>query len=89
MKPNPEEQEILDAFEANKLKPVLNMPKEMVKLQAAAVAAFQKESRINIRISSRDLRIVQKRELIDGLPYQTMIGSLLHKYAKGRLVEQR
>ncbi len=89
MKPDEEEQEILDAFESGKLKPVPNMAQEIAKLRAAAVATFQKDSRINIRISSRDLRMLQKRALMEGLPYQTLIASLLHKYVEGRLVEQR
>jgi predicted DNA binding CopG/RHH family protein len=89
MKLDEEEQEILDAFEAGKLKRVPNMAQEIAKLRAAATATFQKDSRINIRISSRDLRMLQKRALMEGLPYQTLIASLLHKYVEGRLVEQR
>ncbi len=89
MKLDEEEQEILDAFESGKLKPVPNMAQEIAKLRAAAVATFQKDSRINIRISSRDLRMLQKKALMEGLPYQTLISSLLHKYVEGRLVEQR
>jgi predicted DNA binding CopG/RHH family protein len=84
-----EELEILNAFEAGKLKPVPNMAQEIAKLRAAAVATFQKDSRINIRISSRDLRMLQKRALSEGLPYQTLIASLLHKYVEGRLIESR
>lgn len=89
MKLDKEEQEILKAYEAGRLKPVPNMAQEIAKLKAAATATFQKDSRINIRISSRDLRMLQKRALSEGLPYQTLISSLLHKYVEGRLVEQR
>lgn len=89
MKLDDEEQEILQAYEAGKLKPVPNMAQEIAKLQATATATFQKDSRINIRISSRDLRMLQKKALMEGLPYQTLIASLLHKYVEGRLVEQR
>ena len=89
MKLDEEEQEILDAFEAGKLKRVPNMAQEIAKLQATATATFQKDSRINIRISSRDLRMLQKKALMEGLPYQTLIASPLHKYVEGRLVEQR
>ena len=52
-----------------------------------ATATFRKDRRINIRISSKDLEAIQKRALEEGLPYQTLIGSLLHKYAAGRLRE--
>jgi len=43
--------------------------------------------RLNIRLSSKDLEAIQKRALAEGLPYQTLISSLLHKYASGRLKE--
>jgi predicted DNA binding CopG/RHH family protein len=42
---------------------------------------------LNIRLSSKDLEAIQKRALAEGLPYQTLIASLLHKYATGRLKE--
>lgn len=86
---DPEELEILEAFESGALKPLADAKALMKKHRDAAVATFQKDSRINIRISSRDLRSLQKRALIEGLPYQTLIASLLHKYVEGRLVEQR
>ena len=52
-----------------------------------AKATFRKDRRVNIRISSKDLEAIQKRALEEGLPYQTLIASLLHKYASGRLRE--
>ncbi len=52
-----------------------------------AKATFRKDRRLNIRLSSKDLEAIQKRALIEGLPYQTLITSLLHKYASGRLKE--
>jgi len=45
------------------------------------------DRRLNIRISSKDLEAIQRRALAEGLPYQTLIASLLHKYAAGRLIE--
>lgn len=48
---------------------------------------FRKDRRLNIRLSSKDLEAIQKRALAEGLPYQTLISSLLHKYAAGRLKE--
>jgi len=50
-----------------------------------AKATFRKDRRLNIRISSKDLEAIQKRALEEGLPYQTLISSVLHKYASGRL----
>jgi predicted DNA binding CopG/RHH family protein len=52
-----------------------------------AKATFRKDRRLNIRLSSKDLEAIQKRALAEGLPYQTLISSLLHKYASGRLRE--
>jgi hypothetical protein len=52
-----------------------------------AKATFRKDRRLNIRLSSKDLEAIQKRALAEGLPYQTLIASLLHKYATGRLKE--
>ena len=52
-----------------------------------AKATFRKDRRLNIRISTKDLEAIQKRVLEEGLPYQTLIASLLHKYASGRLRE--
>jgi predicted DNA binding CopG/RHH family protein len=52
-----------------------------------AKATFRKDRRLDIRLSSKDLEAIQKRALAEGLPYQTLIASLLHKYASGRLKE--
>jgi predicted DNA binding CopG/RHH family protein len=82
-----EELEIVEAFESGRLKSVPNLKSELKKHKEYAAATFQKDSRINIRISSKDLRSIQKRALSEGLPYQTLIASLLHKYVEGRLVE--
>ena len=51
------------------------------------IETFRKDRRLNIRLSSKDLEAIQKRALGEGLPYQTLIASLLHKYASGRLKE--
>jgi predicted DNA binding CopG/RHH family protein len=82
-----EERELLEAFEKGDLKSVGNAKAEMKKHVGYAAATFQKDSRINIRMSSKDLRALQKRALVEGLPYQTLISSLLHKYVEGRLID--
>jgi predicted DNA binding CopG/RHH family protein len=82
-----EEHEMLEAFEKGDLKSVGNAKAEMKKHAGYAAATFQKDSRINIRMSSKDLRALQKRALVEGLPYQTLISSLLHKYVEGRLID--
>ena len=61
--------------------------RERARYSRYARATFRKDRRLNIRLSSKDLEAIQKRALAEGLPYQTLISSLLHKYASGRLKE--
>jgi len=79
-----EEKEILKSFEAGEFKSVLT-PRRKKMLQAAAEETFKKDKRINIRISSRDLESLQRRALEEGIPYQTLVSSVLHKYVSGGL----
>jgi predicted DNA binding CopG/RHH family protein len=82
-----EEKEILDALDSGKLKRIKNHKKELERHKEIAAATFKKDSRINIRISSKDLRALQKRALAEGVPYQTLIASVLHKFVDGQLIE--
>ena len=84
-----EELEILQAWEAGTLKSVGDMAIQAKLHRAAADATFKKDQRLNIRISSRDLRSLQARALEEGVPYQTFAASLLHKFVSGHLVSQR
>lgn len=79
-----EEKEILKDFEAGEFKSILT-PKRRKMLQAAAEETFKKDKRINIRISSHDLESLQRRALEEGIPYQTLVSSVLHKYVSGGL----
>lgn len=83
-----EETEILKAFEEGKLKSV-STPGRLKKLRDAAEATFKKDRRINIRISGKDLEAIQRRALEEGIPYQTLVSSVLHKYVSGNLEETR
>lgn len=82
-----EEQEILSAFESGKLKRSDNAVRTQERHQDYAEAMLKKDARINIRISSKDLRGLQKKALAEGIPYQTLVASVLHKYVEGRLHE--
>jgi len=84
-----EELEILQAIEAGALKPVADAKKQIKAHRAAAEATFKKDQRLNIRISSRDLKNLQARALEEGIPYQTFAASLLHKFVSGHLVSHR
>ncbi|CAN5244805.1 CopG family antitoxin [soil metagenome] len=80
-----EEKEILVAFESGKLKRTKRAKALQERHRQYADTMFRKDARINIRLSSRDLRGLQKRALAEGIPYQTLIASVLHKYVEGRL----
>lgn len=81
------EKDILDAYEKGDLTSTKPSLKEKEKYKAAAQATFLKDRRVNIRLSSPDLMDIQARALEEGVPYQTLIASVLHKYVSGRLVE--
>ena len=82
------EQTLLDDFEQNKLKSIAPSQADLSKFKAAATATFLKEKRVNIRLSTPDLMDIQARALEEGLPYQTFIASILHKFVSGRFTEK-
>jgi len=82
------EHEVLTAFEKGQLKSVATKA-ELAKFKAAARATAIKDRRVNIRLSSGDLSDIQVKALEEGVPYQTLIASVLHKYVTGRLAEPR
>lgn len=81
---NREDQELLESFEAGEFESDLD-DERRAQLAKAAADTFKKEKRINIRISSRDLEALQRRAMEEGLPYQTLVSSVLHKYVSGGL----
>ncbi len=87
MKLDREEKTILKSVEKGDWRSVPNVPEEKKRYRRYALATLRKDKRINIRISERDLVLLQQRALDEGLPYQTLISSILHKYVSGRLQE--
>ena len=81
------EEEILEAFNKGKLDSVATKA-ELAKVKAAARAAAIKDQRVNIRLSSGDLSDIRVKALEQGVPYQTLIASVLHKYVTGCLAER-
>lgn len=79
-----EETELLASVEAGEWRSVPNFEQEKKKYQEIAAATFRKDRRVNIRISSKDLIGLQTRALEEGIPYQTLISSILHKYLASR-----
>ena len=84
---DPYELDVLAAYESGKLKPITGKA-ELQRMRAAARATAIKDKRVNIRLSSLDLLDIQAKALAEGLPYQTLIASVLHKYVTGRLAEK-
>ena len=84
-----EEREILEAFEADELPRAPDAAATRKRHQEYAEAMFKKDARINIRLSSKDLRGLQKKALAEGIPYQTLVASIIHKYVEGRLREEQ
>jgi predicted DNA binding CopG/RHH family protein len=82
-----EEQDILDSFERGEWKPVANRRQEIGRHVAYARNTLAKDRRVNIRISSKDLEELQAIAVEDGMPYQTLMASVLHRFVSGRFVE--
>ncbi len=82
-----EEQDILDSFERGEWKPVADREREIARHKRYAKNTLAKDRRVNIRISSKDLEEIQAIAVEDGLPYQTLMASVLHRYVAGRFVD--
>ena len=79
-----EEKALLEAVEAGEFESVLTAARKK-ELEAIAGNTFKKDKRINIRISNRDLTAIQSRASEEGIPYQTFVSSIIHKYISGSL----
>ncbi|WP_374662598.1 hypothetical protein [Inhella sp.] len=86
LKLDADEAQLLEDFEGGALQSVATR-KELDRLRSAAQATALKDKRVNIRLSAVDLQAIQARALADGLPYQTLMASVLHKFVAGRLRE--
>lgn len=83
-----EELALLNSYESGEWQSDLTLQRK-TNLSRSAESTVKKDKRINIRISSRDLDALQRRALVEGLPYQTLVASILHKYISGSLSEVR
>jgi len=84
---NKEEKEILESYENDEWVSISD-EFDIKKHRLAAKNTFKKDKRVNIRISKMDLDLIQEKALIEGLPYQTLMSSVLHKYVTGRLKDK-
>lgn len=83
-----EEKEILKSYDRGEWKPLKNMKAEMGRYQKIAHVTLRKNRRVNIRLSAIDLEGLRKRAFEEGIPYQTLIASLIHKYVMGKLIDK-
>jgi predicted DNA binding CopG/RHH family protein len=88
VKVDKEEKAILDSVERGEWRRIPTIEKESDRYKKYARATFRKDKRINIRISEMDLIKLQRRAVREGLPYQTFISSILHKFVSGQFMEK-
>ncbi len=86
MKYDREEKDILDAYESGSLKLSTPSKKEIESIKAAARNTFKKDKRITIRLYDHDYKGIQKKAMEMGIPYQTLISGIVHRYIEGELV---
>lgn len=82
-----EERELTASYERGEWRPVKNMPGEIARYKEMAKKSLRKSRRINIRLVEKDLEKIQIYAIREGIPYQTLISSVLHKYATGQIVK--
>lgn len=82
---NKEEQTLSDSIDRGEWRRVKNLKAEQAKAKRAASNYLVKKQRINIRLSETDLDLIKQKAAHEGIPYQTMISSVLHRYASGHL----
>jgi predicted DNA binding CopG/RHH family protein len=83
-----EETELMASVEAGQWTSVPHLQAMKERLQKAAAETALKDHRINVRISKRDVEALKTRALEEGIPYQTLVTSILHKYVTGKMVEK-
>ncbi len=84
-----EEIELERAFEKGEYKSVKNLDKEIKRYQKLASVHGNKDKRVNLRMTSWDYEKAQEKALMEGLPYQTLLSSILHKYLSGQLMDRQ
>ena len=85
---NTEEREILEQFERGELRRASGAELEMERARQAARNTFNKTRRVNLRVTERDFNLAHARAREEGIPYQTLLSSIIHKYLSGRLKER-
>jgi len=89
MKFDREEKTIIDAYEKGKLKLSTPSKKEIEAIKATARKTMVKDKRITIRLYDHDYQGIQKKAMEMGIPYQTLISGIIHRYIEGELTSRR
>ena len=84
-----EERDILERFERGELRRAPDAERQMHLARQAARNTFNKTRRVNLRVTERDFNRAHARAREEGIPYQTLLSSVIHKYLSGRLAEKR
>jgi len=80
-----EEKLILDQFEAGEFEEVPNMEQEILRHQNIALEQFKKDATVSIRLNSNDLKKIRSRASDSGIPYQTLLSTLIHHYVTDKI----
>ncbi len=83
-----EEKDLMESIDRNEWQPVKNIDQERKKAIEAARNTLKKDKRINLRLSQKDYHQIQIKAIEEGIPYQTLISSLVHKYLNGSLTHR-
>ena len=86
---SPEERDILERFERDELVSVPDVDRQIELARLAARNTFNKTKRVNLRVTERDFNLAHARAREEGIPYQTLLSSVIHKYLSGRLTDKR
>jgi len=89
MKYDKEEKAIIDAYEKGKMKLSSPSKKEFEAIKATARKTIIKDKRITIRLYDHDYQGIQKKAMEMGMPYQTLISGIIHRYIEGDLISKR
>jgi len=84
-----EEQKLIESLENDGWKPTENLESWKNLLSKAAANTLNKDQRMNIRITKNDLDGIKLKAMEEGLPYQTLVTSVINKYVTGRLTEKQ
>ncbi|MFC1595951.1 hypothetical protein ACFL4D_01545 [Candidatus Margulisiibacteriota bacterium] len=81
-----EEKDIIQAYESGELKLKTPSKKEIAAIKAAAENTFKKDKRVTLRLYEHDYKGIQKKAMEMGIPYQTLISGIIHRYLEGDIV---